>query len=110
MFQIKQIPLGSFQANCYIIIDKESNHCFLIDPGAQGKVLIDYIEKEKLKPQFILLTHGHMDHIGAAGEVKDYFSIPIYVGSKEKAILEDQSANLSGFAPGNASFDVDYYL
>ena len=40
-----------------------------------------------MKPQAILLTHGHFDHMTAAGQVKVHFGIPVYAGEKEKGLL-----------------------
>lgn len=68
--KIIRLTVGPLQENCYIVYNKE-NECVIIDPGYESQRIIDTIEKEKLKPLYILLTHGHIDHIGAVKDLKD---------------------------------------
>lgn len=88
----EQIPLGPLQTNCYLIANSEKN-CLVIDPGEEGKKLINHLEKRNLKPQAILLTHAHFDHIGAVDDLRDHYSIPVYVHEKEAKWLLDPSLN-----------------
>ncbi len=59
--QIKCIPVGSLQANCYIII--KNKKAVLIDPGDEAEKIDGYLKDLELKG--ILLTHNHFDHVGA---------------------------------------------
>lgn len=92
----EQIPLGPLQTNCYIIAN-EAKNCLIIDPGEEGKKLIQHIRMRKLVPQGILLTHAHFDHIGAVDMVREEFRIPVYVHTKEKKWLGDPKLNGSQF-------------
>lgn len=66
MIEIKRFIFNSANANCYVVSD-ESKECVVIDPCAcdayERSLLVDYIEKESLKPRHALLTHGHYDHV-----------------------------------------------
>ena len=88
----EQLPLGPLQTNCYLIINSE-NSCLIIDPGEEGSKLINEIEKKNLKPQAILLTHAHFDHIGAVDVIREKYAIPVYIHENEADWLTNPSLN-----------------
>lgn len=92
MIKWEQLPLGPLQTNCYLIFN-EQNSCLIVDPGEEGTKLIHHIENRKLKPQAILLTHTHFDHIGAVDIVREKYEIPVYVHEKEAEWLLDSGLN-----------------
>ncbi len=81
---------GDIPVNCYII--EHNNKCYIVDPGYEKEVVQNYIAQHNLEVLGILLTHGHIDHIGAI----DAFDVPVYVHEKEKELLCDNHKN--GFA------------
>lgn len=91
----KQIPLGPLQTNCYLLMNNEN--CLVIDPGEEGDKLIGIIESLHVKPQGILLTHAHFDHIGAVDVLRNHYQIPVYVHEKEAKWLLDPALNGSQF-------------
>lgn len=108
--KIIRLTVGPLQENCYIVYNKE-NECVIIDPGYESQRIIDTIEKEKLKPLYILLTHGHIDHIGAVKDLKDKYGIFVYIHNKDKDMLEKpnkNSASLYGMSVNGAK--VDYFV
>lgn len=66
---IKSFTLGHVQTNCYIVTDEKILECAVIDPGAESNTILHYLEDNKLKCRYILITHGHFDHTGAVEEV-----------------------------------------
>ena len=70
--KIKRILSGEYVENCYICSDDDKN-CFIVDPGEGFDKISEYIESNELKPSFILLTHGHGDHIASAEKLKKRF-------------------------------------
>ena len=66
---IRSFQLGPVGTNCYIITKNDKS--IIIDPGHNDKRLMDYIRKENLNIEKILLTHGHFDHIAGTDMVRD---------------------------------------
>lgn len=89
-----QIPLGPIQTNAYILRN-ENNDALVIDPGGDGPELIQWIKDQQLRPQAILLTHAHFDHIGAVDDVREAFSIPVYLHHLEEDWLGSPELNRS---------------
>lgn len=79
---------GPLQENCYIIYNKE-NKCVIIDPGYEFEKISKNIDSKNLEPLYILLTHGHIDHIGAVSELKERYSINVYIHERDKYMLEN---------------------
>lgn len=67
---IKKIVVGGMETNCYLVYDEKSKEGMVIDPGAESERIIDEINKLNLKVLYIIVTHGHGDHIGALDELK----------------------------------------
>lgn len=62
-----------FRTNVYIICDEASKECAIIDCGFSGEEVISLIEKEKLLPKYLLLTHDHIGHAGGVFKLKEKF-------------------------------------
>ncbi|OBX09734.1 beta-lactamase [Gallibacterium salpingitidis] len=73
---VQIIPVTPFQQNCSVIWDDEKNAA-IIDPGGDAERIINFINENELKPKMILLTHGHLDHVGAAAKIKREFNLEI---------------------------------
>ena len=93
--RIETIMVGQMGTNCYLAWDEESKRGFLVDPGEQADKIIRVCSRYEIKPEAILLTHGHFDHIMAAKKVKEYYQIPVYAGIHEEELLADAQKNLS---------------
>ncbi|AWX13714.1 MBL fold metallo-hydrolase [Mergibacter septicus] len=74
--KFKLIPVTPFQQNCSIMWDTTGNAA-IIDPGGEADKIIQFIQQNDLTPQAILLTHGHLDHVGAAVTLKKQYGIDI---------------------------------
>lgn len=108
---VKQYMVGPVCTNCYFAINEKTKEMFIVDPGDQADLLAKKIEELGVTPVAILLTHGHFDHAGAAGELKKQYQIPVYAHEAEKETVENPSINLSGSMMGNPEvYDVDKYM
>ena len=106
---IKMITGGMCETNSYIISD-ENGVCVIVDPEGRADVYTRYIESNALKPEAILLTHGHFDHIGAMEPLRKEYSVKVYAGEREKAVLNDPRINLTSMIGQGRSFEADVYL
>ncbi|MCK4306323.1 MAG: MBL fold metallo-hydrolase [Candidatus Eisenbacteria sp.] len=65
------LVVGAFQANCYLLGCPETREALVIDPGDEPARIEDELAAHDLKPVAYLLTHGHIDHVGAASSLKE---------------------------------------
>lgn len=85
---IKKKILGVYQENAYIVIDEHTGDALIIDPGDDEEELVSYLKNLKVNFKAILLTHGHVDHVGAVDAVRDAFSIPVYISEIDMKYIE----------------------
>ncbi len=78
---------GDIPVNCYII--EHNKKCYVVDPGYEKEVVQNYISQKKFEVLGILLTHGHIDHIGAI----DAFDVPVYIHENEFELFKDNYKN-----------------
>lgn len=99
--QIDTMALGDFQTNCYIVRESpQTKTCTIIDPGYDAHELVEFLQREELSPQRILLTHGHADHIAGIPLLgKNFDDPPVSIGRDEAVMLRDNRLNLSVFSP-----------
>ncbi len=77
MLRYHTIPVTAYQQNCTIVWDDASKQAVIIDAGGDSDKLLAFIAEHNLQLTAIWLTHGHLDHIGASGEIAVLFNIPI---------------------------------
>ncbi len=91
--------------NTYFYIDDETLRGFLIDPGAEAEKLLQIIDEKNFVIEKILLTHGHIDHIGAVNEIQEKLKIPAIMQENGKIYAQNPTKNLSRFIT-----ETDYKL
>lgn len=74
---IKQLSVGTYQVNSYLVICSSTKKAVIIDPGGDIEKIKKAVATEQAIPQLILNTHGHADHVLANRELKAFFNIPI---------------------------------
>ena|SRR5437868_7683838 len=96
---IEAFVLGPFATNCYLVRTPTALGCWIVDPGMDPGAVIRRVREQGLKPQAILLTHAHIDHIAGVDSVLRAFpGIPVYVHEAERAWLSDPLLNLSALS------------
>ena len=83
-------PTGPLQANCYLLYDKEGGEAVIIDPGYNGKEFIEILNKKNLKLKYIILTHGHGDHIGGVAELLSTLKTELLIHKDDEEMLTDK--------------------
>ena len=83
--KIEKVVVGPLSTNCYIVFIK--NEAIIIDPGDEAEKILKVIEKIKVKPKYIILTHYHFDHLLAAQELREKTKAKILSESIVEEIL-----------------------
>ena len=108
---IDKIVEPYFGENMYILIDEETKKCAVVDPGGASDKILTYLKKNSLELEYILLTHGHGDHIGAVNYIKSKTNATIVAHSDEKELLNDIRKNLSySMHCGPQELNADVYV
>lgn len=109
---IQKIIEPNFGENMYVLFDEDSKKCAVIDPGGAVDKIFKFINENNLDFEYIFLTHGHGDHIGAVNKIKEIKNDVKVVSHKdEKEMLNDNRKNLSfSMHCGVQEFDADIYV
>ena len=91
------LPVGQMHANCYLIVDKKTSNCLILDPGDDAEYIESIISDRTLKPLKIICTHGHFDHIGAVLTLKLAYQIPFLISKKDEFLLKKARNSASHF-------------
>src|SRR5437868_346350 len=92
MIQIAAFTFNPFEENTYLLYD-DTKGCAIIDPGCHSleekKSLVQFIEKEELRPVKLLLTHSHIDHILGNNFVCGKYNLKPEVNHLELPMLQN---------------------
>ncbi len=84
--QIETLTVGALQVNCYLVSDAVTARGVLVDPGDEADRITAAVSRAGVSPVAVLLTHAHVDHIGAVGAVCRRFDIPVYLHPADAAL------------------------
>ncbi len=85
---VRQICTGEIQENCYVIMDEETKQGFMVDPGDEGSRIAELVDSLGVNLQYIILTHGHFDHVGAVEYIADKYNVPFYMSEIDEKWAE----------------------
>jgi len=109
--KIFQKTLGELSTNCYIMVNHDTNECIVFDPADEADVLKEIFNSPTFQLKGIFLTHGHIDHIGAALALKEAYNVPIYASKEEnEQVLMKVGVNLSAMFGNPMTIDADELL
>lgn len=94
---IEGIITPGMGTNCYLLSCPQTKKAILIDPGAGSKGILDWLKQKDVEISFILLTHGHYDHIGAVEDLRQELGVEVAVHEADAGMLVDPMKNLSGY-------------
>lgn len=99
--KILTFPLGQLQANCYFLILGKS--CLIIDPADDASFILEEVQRRGLEITGLLATHGHFDHVMAAGEIQAALPhVPFYIHDKDEFLirrLRETAKHFLGYEP-----------
>lgn len=85
---LESFPLGLLEANCTILGDEEAGEAIVIDPGGEAERIHSRLTELGLTLKQILLTHGHIDHVGSAQELKLLTGAPVLLNENDLPMLK----------------------
>ena len=87
---IKKLPLGPIEANTYIIFDEKSKEAVVIEASGNAQKIKEELSTLNAKLKYILLTHGHFDHVFALNELKElYPDAKAFLNKNDKPLITD---------------------
>lgn len=101
---VKEILAGMYEEKAYIVMDEKSKDGFVVDPGGNEETIFEIINNMGMNLKYILLTHGHIDHVSGATGLKALTGAPIYINKKDEEMIR-KNTMLFGSIP-----EVDGYL
>lgn len=95
MITIKSVLLGELGNNCYLITDEATGKAALVDCTEASLKMFDFISNADL--EYILLTHGHFDHIGGVKEISEKYGAKVVISAEDAPMLESGRHSLAAF-------------
>ena len=95
-------PVGPYGTNCFIVGSEKTKQGMVVDPGDEGSAILRHIKELGLKIELIVITHAHIDHIGAVAEVKKATGAQLAIHQAELGEANAQLARMLG-GGGNRS-------
>jgi glyoxylase-like metal-dependent hydrolase (beta-lactamase superfamily II) len=89
---VKTFPVGSFQSNCSLVIDDLAKQALVIDPGGDLIKIRTTLQQENLRLTDILITHAHIDHVGAAVDLKEATGARLWLHENDIQLWENMRA------------------
>jgi glyoxylase-like metal-dependent hydrolase (beta-lactamase superfamily II) len=85
---LEALTVGPFQENCYVIGDEETGTGTLVDPGDEGARIALAVEQTGLDIAQIIITHAHIDHVGAVAALADEYACPVLMHAEAEPMLQ----------------------
>jgi hydroxyacylglutathione hydrolase len=96
---VETFPLGPFETNCYLVYESPASPgapCWIVDASFEPGEMIERVRALGLRPEKLILTHAHVDHIAGVDEVRRAFpDLPVLIHAAERDWLTDPFKNLS---------------
>lgn len=92
MLNMKTLPLGAYQTNCYLVWEETSDTCVVIDPGYEPETVLAEAKRLGKRIAAVLLTHGHFDHVGGVKVIAMETDCPVYLCAEDLSMPHQMTA------------------
>jgi hydroxyacylglutathione hydrolase len=93
--------LGAWQANCYLLGDRELGTCVVVDPGEGGeRAVTAALQRRGVRCEAILLTHGHLDHVWSAPALAERLDVEVRLHADDRYLWDNPAAAFGNLPPG----------
>ena len=102
MLRYQIIPVTRYQQNCTLLWCDQTLEAAVVDPGGDIDLILAAVARQGVNLKQILLTHGHLDHVGGTAELARRLQLPIIGPHREDMFwigMLEQQAKMMGFAP-----------
>jgi glyoxylase-like metal-dependent hydrolase (beta-lactamase superfamily II) len=82
------LPVGPLQCNCSIFGDEKTHEAIVVDPGGEISNITSILDRHALKVKAIVITHGHIDHVAGAAQLRALTGAPVYMNERDREQLD----------------------
>ncbi len=90
--KVHGLSVGPLQENTYLLVG-ESGRGAIVDPGDEPERIVAEVRRVGLRPEAILLTHAHFDHVGAVAPLVEALKLPVYLHPGDLALYQNAAQN-----------------
>ncbi len=106
-----RLIVGPLEVNCFLLADERTNEAIVIDPGDDAETILQVVRDKALLVKYIVNTHGHFDHVGANGALKDVTGAELLIHESDGPLLASAAHQSSVFGMRtNASPPADRFV
>ena len=87
MLNIRSFTVGAFAENPYLLACADTGQAIFVDPGAEAEQLWQAVLDAQVELTAIVLTHAHLDHVGAVETIRHRANVPVYLHPADDALL-----------------------